>query len=144
VLRRVNPATPYGNPGCLPLSNPTKCRELGLEASPELADSSAALRDTAPVQSLVHAWPCSAPLQPLLPLPFPAPPLLVSFCARLTFPSLAFLPHLSLPPPDSHMLSWLRCAQFGTFAVLTRGLSAFHLSICLSGGTLEPPHSVLA
>jgi hypothetical protein len=29
VLRRVLPATPYGNPGCLPLSNPTKCRKLG-------------------------------------------------------------------------------------------------------------------
>jgi hypothetical protein len=38
------------------------------------ANSSAALRATAPVRSLVHAWPCSAPLQPLLPLPFPAPP----------------------------------------------------------------------
>jgi hypothetical protein len=49
------------------------------------ADSSAALRATAPVRSLVHAWPCSAPLQPLLPLPFPAPPLLVIFCAHLTF-----------------------------------------------------------
>jgi hypothetical protein len=30
VLRRVTLATPYGNPGCLPLSNPTKCRKLGL------------------------------------------------------------------------------------------------------------------
>jgi hypothetical protein len=30
VLRRVTPATPHGNPGCLPLSNPTKCRKLGL------------------------------------------------------------------------------------------------------------------
>jgi hypothetical protein len=50
------------------------------------------------VRSLVNAWPCSAPLQPLLPLPFPAPPLLVNFCAHLTFPSLAFLPHLALPP----------------------------------------------
>jgi hypothetical protein len=37
------------------------------------ADSSAALRAIAPVQSLVYAWPCYAPLQPLLPLPFPAP-----------------------------------------------------------------------
>jgi hypothetical protein len=31
VLRRVTPATPQGNPGCLPLSNPTKCRKLGLK-----------------------------------------------------------------------------------------------------------------
>jgi hypothetical protein len=33
VLRRVTPATPHGNPGCLPLSNPTKCRKLGLRHS---------------------------------------------------------------------------------------------------------------
>jgi hypothetical protein len=32
VLRRVTLATPYGNPGCVPLSNPTKCRKLGLPA----------------------------------------------------------------------------------------------------------------
>jgi hypothetical protein len=32
VLRRVTLATPYGNPGCVPLSNPTKCRKLGLLA----------------------------------------------------------------------------------------------------------------
>jgi hypothetical protein len=49
------------------------------------ADSSAALTATAPVPSLVHAWPCSSPLQPLPTLPFPAPPLLVIFCAHLTF-----------------------------------------------------------
>jgi hypothetical protein len=30
VLRRVTLATPYGNPGCVPLSNPTKCRKFGL------------------------------------------------------------------------------------------------------------------
>jgi hypothetical protein len=30
VLGCVSLATPYGNPGCLPLSNPTKCRKLGL------------------------------------------------------------------------------------------------------------------
>jgi hypothetical protein len=30
VLGRVTMATPYGNPGCLPLSNPTKCRKLGM------------------------------------------------------------------------------------------------------------------
>jgi hypothetical protein len=59
------------------------------------ADSSAALRATAPVRSLVHAWPCSAPLQPLLLLPFPAPPLLVIFCAHRTF-------HHSLSYPISH------------------------------------------
>jgi hypothetical protein len=36
------------------------------------------------VQSLVHAWPCFAPLQPLLPLPFPASPLVI-FCDHLIF-----------------------------------------------------------
>jgi hypothetical protein len=52
---------------------------------------------TAPVRSLghVHAWPCNAPLQPLLPLPFPAPPLLVIFCAHLTS-------HHSFSCPISH------------------------------------------
>jgi hypothetical protein len=59
------------------------------------ADSSAALTATAPVHSLVHAWPCSAPLQPLLPLPFPAPP--CHFLCTSRIPSLAFLPHLFLP-----------------------------------------------
>jgi hypothetical protein len=62
------------------------------------ADSSAALRATAPVRSLFHAWPCSAPLQRLPPLPFPAPSLLVIFCAHLTFHHSLFLPHLPLPP----------------------------------------------
>jgi hypothetical protein len=32
--RRVTLATPYGNPGCLPLSNPTICRKLGLHLFP--------------------------------------------------------------------------------------------------------------
>jgi hypothetical protein len=59
------------------------------------ADSSAALTATAPARSLVHAWPCSAPLQPLLPLPSPAPSLLDIFCAHLTF-------HHSLSCPISH------------------------------------------
>jgi hypothetical protein len=59
------------------------------------ADSSAALTATAPMQSLVYVWPCSAPLQPFLRLPFPATPLLVMFCAHLTF-------HHSLSCPISH------------------------------------------
>jgi hypothetical protein len=45
-------------------------------------------------RSLVHAWPCSAPLQPAL-RPFPATPLLVIFCAHLTF-------HHTLSWPISH------------------------------------------
>jgi hypothetical protein len=49
-----------------------------------------------PVRSLVHVWPCSAPLQPSLRLPFPATPdPLVIFCAHLTF-------HHSLSCPISH------------------------------------------
>jgi hypothetical protein len=45
--------------------------------------------------------------------------------------------HVSSPtsPPDSQMLSRLRCAHFGTFAALTRSLSAFHFFVCPSGGT---------
>jgi hypothetical protein len=62
------------------------------------ADSSAALTATAPVRSSVHAWPWSAPLQPLLPLPFPAPPLLVIFCAFLTFHHLLSCPISYFPP----------------------------------------------
>jgi hypothetical protein len=57
--------------------------------------SAAPLTATAPVCSLVHAWSCSASVQPLLPLPFPAPPLLVIFCAHPTF-------HHSLSCPISH------------------------------------------
>jgi hypothetical protein len=58
------------------------------------ADSSAALSATAPVRSLVHAWPFSAPLQPSLRLPFAATPLFI-FCADLTF-------HHSIACPISH------------------------------------------
>jgi hypothetical protein len=50
------------------------------------------------VRSLVHAWSCSAPLQPLLPLPFPAPPLLVIFCAHLTFRQPLSCPISHFPP----------------------------------------------
>jgi hypothetical protein len=46
-------------------------------------DSSAAPRATAPVQSLVHAWPCYAPLQPLL------------LCLSQPLPSLSFSVHIS-------------------------------------------------
>jgi hypothetical protein len=59
------------------------------------ADLSAALKATATLRSLVHVWSRSTPLQPLLPLPFPVPPLLVNFCAHLTF-------HHSLASPISH------------------------------------------
>jgi hypothetical protein len=74
--------------------------------------------------------------------PSPSPPrhfLCTSHISITRFPA----PSLT-SPTDSHMLSWLRCAQFGTFDVLTRGLRAFHLSICLSGGMWETPHAVLA
>jgi hypothetical protein len=57
-----------------------------------------------------------------MPLSFSAP-FLVVFCAHLT------------PPLDSHMLSCLRCAHFGTFAALKRCTRAFHISVC-SGGTV--------
>jgi hypothetical protein len=71
------------------------------------ADSSAGLTATAPVRSLVHAWPCSAPLQPLVPVPFPTPPLLVIFCAHLTF-------HHSLSCPISYFLSEYYVSCMGT------------------------------
>jgi hypothetical protein len=108
------------------------------------ADSSAALRASAPVHSLVHAWPCSAPLQPLLPLPFPAPPLLVIFCAHLTFHHSLSCPISHFPPrfPYAFLTSpvlrsaRMRCAHFGTFTALTRGLSAFHFFVCPAGGTV--------
>jgi hypothetical protein len=89
------------------------------------ADSSAALTATSPVRSLVHAWPCSAPLQPLLPLPFPAPPLLVIFCAHLTF-------HHSLPFPISYFPPGF------PYAFLT-GLCPFWHIFCLDTGIEHLP-----
>jgi hypothetical protein len=86
VLGRVTLATPYCSESLhfvgLAIS---ACLLPSLPRPTCTADSSAALTATAPVLSLVHAWPCSAPLQPLLPVPFPTPPLLVIFCAHLTF-----------------------------------------------------------
>jgi hypothetical protein len=84
------------------------------------ADSSAALTATTSVRSLVHAWPCSAPLQPLLPMPFPAPPLLVIFCAHLTF-------HHSLSCPISYFPPGF------PYAFLT-GLCPFWQIFCLDTG----------
>jgi hypothetical protein len=88
-------------------------------------DSSAALRATAPVRSLGHAWPCSAPLQPLLPLPFPAPPLLVIVCAHFTF-------HHSLSCPISHFPP-----RF-PYAFLTVLCSFWHI-YCLDKWFERPP-----
>jgi hypothetical protein len=87
------------------------------------ADSSAALTARAPLRSLVHAWPCSAPLQPLLPMPFPAPPLLVIFCAHLTI-------HHSLSCPISHFPPIFR------YAFLTALCPFWHI-YCLDTG-FEP------
>jgi hypothetical protein len=95
------------------------------------ADSSAALTATAPVRSLLHAWPCSAPLQPLLPLPFPAPPLGI-FCAHLTF-------HHSLSCRISHFphrFSNAFLTALCPFTALIRGLRTFHLSVCPEAGTV--------
>jgi hypothetical protein len=50
------------------------------------------------VRSLIHVWPFSAPLQPLLRMPFPATPLIIFLCTS-HMSSLAFLPHLPLPTP---------------------------------------------
>jgi hypothetical protein len=84
-----------------------------------MAGSSAALRATAPVRSLVHAWPCSVSLRPFPAFPSPSPP-----CHFLCTPHILSLPSCPIFafPPDSHMLSWLRCAHFGTFAALTHGV----------------------
>jgi hypothetical protein len=70
-------------------------RQLNI-VSRRTADSSAALRATAPVRSLPgHAE--HQPLQPLLPLPFPAPPLLVIFFAHLTLMNIPSLPISHFP-----------------------------------------------
>jgi hypothetical protein len=97
MTRRGGAGKGSGSKGCRGADHGQACtKRLPLSPRPSCtADSSAALRATAPVRSLVHAWPCSAPLQPLLPLPFPAPPLLVIFCAHLTF-------HHSISCPISH------------------------------------------
>jgi hypothetical protein len=42
----------------------SSCLFTSLPRPSSTANSSAALRATAPVRSLVYAWPCSAPLQP--------------------------------------------------------------------------------
>jgi hypothetical protein len=68
----------------------------------------------------------------LVRLPFPATPLLVIFCAHLTFHP-GFLPHL---PHKFPYASLLCCAHCGTRAALTRSFSAFHYSIYPSGCTL--------
>jgi hypothetical protein len=59
------------------------------------ADSSAALTGTALVRSLVHVWPCSATFT-APDLPSHSPP--KQFLCTSHTSSLAFLPHLSLPP----------------------------------------------
>jgi hypothetical protein len=88
------------------------CRRVGLfTLSPRpscTADSRAALRATAPVWSLVHAWPCFSPLQPLLRLPFLATPIRVIFCVHLTF-------HHSLSRPISHFPPRFPCAFLTAF-----------------------------
>jgi hypothetical protein len=88
------------------------------------ADSSAALTATAPVRCLVHAWPCSAPLQPLLPVPFPTPPLLVIFCAHLTFHYSLSCPISYFPPGFPYALNFLT------------GLCPFWHIFCPAGGTV--------
>jgi hypothetical protein len=84
------------------------------------ADLSAALGATAPVRSFEHARPCSAPLQPLLPLPFPAPPLVV-FCAHLTF-------HHSLSCPFSQLP-----AIFSYYSPLTLLCPVWHICCLYTG-----------
>jgi hypothetical protein len=96
------------------------CQFTSLPRPSCTVDSSAALRATASVRSLVHVWPCSAPLQPLLRLPFPATPHLVIFFAHLTF-------HHSLSCPISHFPPGL------PYAFLT-ALYPFWHSCCLDTG----------
>jgi hypothetical protein len=55
----------------------------------------------AAMRSFKHVCPCSAPLQPLLRLPFPATPILVIFCAHLTFHRLLSCPISHLEPQIS-------------------------------------------
>jgi hypothetical protein len=93
------------------------------------ADSSAALRATAPVRSLVHAWPSSAPLQPLLPPPFPAPPLPVIFCAHLTFQHSLSCPISHFPPRFPYAFLAVVC-PFWYISCLDTGFERLPL-VCL-------------
>jgi hypothetical protein len=108
------------------------CLPVEFEASP---DSIVALHATAPVfvRSFMHVWPCSAPLQPSLPLPFPTAPLLVIFCANLVSSFPAPSPIIA---PHTHSLSLISLCQSGTFAALTPSLSIFHSSPCRRRGTV--------
>jgi hypothetical protein len=103
---------------CLPSSPRPTCT----------ADSSAALTATAPVRSLLHAWPCNLYCHchsQLLPL-------LVIFCALLTFHHSISCPISYFPPGFPYAFLTALC----TFSALTRGLSAFHLLVCPDGGAV--------
>jgi hypothetical protein len=85
------------------------------------ADSSATLRATAPVRSLVHVWPCSAPLQPLLRLPFPA---------TLEFPSHSGIHSLSFSVHISHFFTRDDCNLYCDF--LSQPLPSLSFSVHIS------------
>jgi hypothetical protein len=112
------------------------------------ADSSAALRDTAPcapVQSSVHVWPFS--LQPLLPLPFPAPPLLDIFCAHFTFHHSLSCPISNFPPRFPNAFLTALC-PFWNMCCMATGvvcLPLFHLPFwrcCWNRLIPKSPHAL--
>jgi hypothetical protein len=108
------------------------------------ADKSAALRATASVRSIVHVWPCSAPLQPVLRLPFPYTPLLVIVCAHLTFHHSLSCPISHFPPRFPYAFLTALCPFWHICCLDTGFWLPYTPPFALLEVPLESPHSVLS